>query len=367
MGKLKNIIQKMPRIFFLVVLIPCLLSAVYLFLLAENQYISKSKLIIKQEKESASIPSNLAILQNFSTSGFQNALLLKEYILSQDMLTSLDKKLDLKAKYKSHKIDFISCLWSKRKEKFLDFYRARVNLFIDETSGVITLDYRDENSKFAQKVLKEIIKQGEEFINEISYNLTSHQLEFVNTEHEKLRDELAIAEEELKAFQNKHQFLTPDRESGSISTIISRLESELAVKEIELKRLRAYLTDKSFEVKDLQNSVYALKRKINSEKSKLANNSGNTKISDLSLQFENLKLNVELLREAYKMSLANLQATRTQSLKKVNFLVTIEQPTLPELSEYPKRFYSMSVIFILSMLLVGIARLGIAFVREHQD
>ena len=71
--------------------------------------------------------------------------------------------------------------------------------------------------------------------------------------------------------------------------------------------------------------------------------------------------------DAYKIALSAVEASRIESTRKLKSLVVIEPPSTPEKAEYPRRWYNLLTLLVGSLLLLAIARLVLATIREHQD
>ncbi len=354
-------------------------TTLYVFFISESFYISKTKIIIKQEKEVSSSQIE-KFLSTRTDSSYQDALLLKEYILSNEMLQKLDLKFKLKdkyratfktnsllnLKYKTLKKDPFSILWFSEQERFLKFYRSRIKINIDEMSSITSIEFRDEDPELSKAILEEIIKNSELFINKISTDLAVNKLKFIEIEKVKLKTDLENAEQELREFQNRNKIVDPQIDVKTSSEIIGALEAELISKEIELKKTKAYLSENSFQVKSLRKVINGIYGKISAEKAKLTNTTG-VQLNDLAIQHQNIIMKVEIFKELYKSALNIAQVSKAESIRQIKFLVIIDSPTLPESSEYPRRWYIMMISIIIFLLITGITRLIISFIREHKD
>lgn len=77
------------------------------------------------------------------SAGKQDAQLIRQFILSLDMLHQMDKTLGLREHYESTDIDFLSRLWQwESQEDFLEYYHKHVTVIYDELSGTLTIRAR---------------------------------------------------------------------------------------------------------------------------------------------------------------------------------------------------------------------------------
>ena len=100
------------KLFLWVVVLPTLLAAVYYGLIASDIYVSEARFSVRTS-EQGGISGGVLISIFTGTAGessSEDAAIVAEYILSQDMLTELDKRLDLRKHFSSHNVDFLSRL-----------------------------------------------------------------------------------------------------------------------------------------------------------------------------------------------------------------------------------------------------------------
>ena len=123
---------------------PWLLSAMYLSVFAADRYVSESIVVVRQEGAAVSVPTGMdALSAMFGTSmaSDEDQYMLQAHILSNDMLRQIDEKLDLRQAYSSPKLDFIFRLDAHAtQEEFIKYYRSRVEIDVDDSSGLITIE-----------------------------------------------------------------------------------------------------------------------------------------------------------------------------------------------------------------------------------
>jgi capsular polysaccharide transport system permease protein len=96
--------------------------------------------VVESLQGTAAITTDLATLLTGSGSQQKDILLLRDYLLSADMLRTLDEKLNLREHYSSS-YDVFSRLWSKdvSAESFLRHYLRRIEADYDEYSGLLVI------------------------------------------------------------------------------------------------------------------------------------------------------------------------------------------------------------------------------------
>jgi hypothetical protein len=123
--------------------VPWLITAFYLTVIASDRYVSESIVAVREEGAGIGVPTGVdALSAMFGTSAASNEdqYMLQAHILSNDMLLQIDERLNLRQAYSSPKRDFIFRLdKDATQDQFLDYYRRRVDVIIDDASGLLTI------------------------------------------------------------------------------------------------------------------------------------------------------------------------------------------------------------------------------------
>lgn len=364
---IKEIIRiKGNSAFLWMVIIPLLIAGIYYIFIASERYVSESKLIVKQTGETNTGSFSLALFGVGNVSR-EDALLLKEYIHSFDMLDFLDKKFKLRQSYQDKGIDFIYRLPSEAsREDFLEYYRKHVEVNFDETSSVITLRVQAFRPEFALQLNQTIVEQSERFINAVSHKIAGEQMLFVEQELARTKDRLKGAQNRMLGFQNVHHVLDPVEQAKAMAGFVTQMETNIAAQEAELKNLLTYLNEDSYQVIALKNKIGTLRQQIVKEKERLSG-SGNNRLNKISAEFLELRFDTEFITDIYKATLSAMETTRVEASKKLKNLVVIASPTIAEDAEYPRRVYILTTMFIVLMLVYGISHLAVATIKEHRE
>ncbi|TAP35007.1 capsule biosynthesis protein [Alteromonas sp. KUL49] len=370
---MENILKKTSR--FLsehksyALLLPWLLYAIYLVFIATPQYESKSQLIVKSTEGGSSFDPSSLLLSTVSSAGFNTeSQLVEAYIQSYDMLEYLDEKLDLRGHYSSANADFASKLDEDHyREEFYEYYLSHISVTVDSMSSLITLQTRAFDQSFAQAINAAIVEKAEEFINTINNDLARSKLEFAQGEHEIVESKLQQAKTELLAFQARYNVLDPTAEGAAFQQIAFTLEATLAQKQAELNTISRVMSDSASEVINLKREIAALESQISAQKLKISmpeENGNPLSVGELMANYSNLQVQLQLAVQAYSSSLITLENARVEAYQKLQHLVTVESPTLPEDNAYPTILYNLTLFGVVLLLTYGIVRIVLATIRE---
>lgn len=352
-----------------VIAIGAVLTVFYWGVIASDRYVSEANVII-QKTDTATGPvidmSSLLGLSGMNGVTRPDQLLLREYLLSMDMLKKLDAALNLRSHYSDWRRDPISNMWFTDMEWFHRHYLSRVSVDYDDFAGVLRIKAQAYDPETAHAIASMLVEEGERYMNEIGHELAEVQVAFLTTQVEDAKQRFLEATQALLNYQNREGLVSPQATAESINTIVAQLEGRRSELQTQLASLPKSLIKNHPNVRMLQQSIAAVERQIAQEKSKLASTSGRT-LNYTVEEFERLNMDVTFTQEVYKTALIGLEKGRmeaTRTLKKVSVL---QAPSVPEYPMQPRRIYNTIVTLLLAAMLAGIVKLLEGIVRDHVD
>jgi capsular polysaccharide transport system permease protein len=355
------------RSFKLMVLLPFALTLLYYVFIASDRYVSESRVTVKQSGGNQDVTSIAAgLLTGGSPSSREDNLVLKDYILSLDMLNYLDTAIELRQSYQQQG-DYFSRLWPwASQEDFYKHYLKRVEITYDDLTGALIIRTQGYRADFARRMNAAIMHQSEKFINDSSHKIAEEQLRFITGELKKANDELLAARQKLLGFQNRYNVLDPVEKAKALSAFVLQLESDIARQETELKHLRTFLAENSAQVVTLRDRLLAMKQQLAEEKQKISGGQSG-KLNTISSQYMLLQFQAEFALDKYKAALSAYEKTRVEASRKVKNLMVISSPHQQQEAEYPRRAYILLTVLLGLLILFGISRLIIATIEDHKD
>ena len=351
----------------LFVILFVLLTGYYLFVKAEL-YESKTALIVRDLSSSSSPEGfGLALLGGGPSSQLQDSLVVEEYLLSLDVFTLLDRKFQLIEHFKSKDLDIIERLNSDATmEKILEFYRNRLSVEYDATSGILHVAYAHTDPKIAKEILTFLIEHVEAQLNEFNRRKARRQLKFIELQYKKQKEKMAASSATFERYQNEHLILDPNNSAASSSTIIASLEALLTQKKIELATLRGYLSENKYEIKKVKREIISIEHSITQKKQGLSGND-KTRLNKILFEYEKLKMAFEFDTEVYKNTLIQLESTKLDAAKEAKTLSVVTKPNLPDGYTYPNKPKVFISLLIIILMGYGIVSMLTGIVRDHKE
>lgn len=340
----------------------------YYTFVAADRYVSNVSLSVKSTDGGSPISlSGIESLVGVASSSTEDIKLLQEYIKSFDMLQKLDEKINLRSLYEKQKIDLFFRIYSSTsKESYLKYYRDRIHILFDDTTGLLNVAVEGFSPEDARNISAAILEECERFINEISHNIAREQLRFAQGELESAKQKYKDAKNELLAFQNEYGVFDPQSLAKTKAGFITEIELQISKKETELNTMRSYLNDNAPEIAALKAELRAHKEQLEKEKRKVASNASQDKLNDVVAQFEALYLNLSFAEDVYKTAITAVETTRIEIGRKAKQVVVIQSPYVPDSAAYPNKMYNIITIFVILTLIFGVVRLVRAIIDEHR-
>jgi len=343
------------------------LTVTYWLAVASDRYVSESSVIIRKTDSVAAPSFDLSMLiAGVAGVNRTDQLLLREYLLSVDMLKKLDAALDLRTHYSDARRDLFSRLWFKDMEWFHRHFLSRVFIDYDDFAGVLRIRAQAYDPKTARAITDMLVREGERYMNQLSHEMAETQVNFLVTQVHLAQQRFQQASHALLAFQNRKGLLSPQATAESIIQLIAKLDEQRAQVQTQLASLPKNLDRDHPNRVSLQQSLAAIDRQISTERSRLANTSG-TPLNTTMEAFQRLQLEVNFSQELYKAALMAMEKGRIDATRMLEKVSVLQTPTLPEYPMEPRRIYNAVVAVLFALMFAGILKLLESIVLDHVD
>ncbi len=347
------------------------LGMIYWSLIASDRYVSESHVIVQKADLNVSQSFDFSNLLGSFVGGnsHEDQMLLRDYLLSLDMLNKLDAELHLRRHYASHDYDIISRMWAEDEpvEWFYKYFLKHVSITFDDYTGVLRISVQAFTPGMAQAITRMMLHEGEIFMNDLSHRLALEQVHFLEEQVEKLKHRAQEARNKVIQFQNQREMVSPQAAVESRVALIAKLEGTRADLQTKLTAMKAYLVSSNPTVRQIKQQIQAIKKQIEKEKKHLASvNQGETLNRALE-EYQRLDLEANLTEEAYKTALVALEKGRVEASRKLKKVSVVQQPSLPQYPERPRRLYNSVITVLFMMMIAGLIHLMAAVVRDHKD
>lgn len=353
------------RWFVLGVVIPVLLSAIYYFLIASDQYVSESRFVIKAPNQRGGQVSTIAnLIQTTGLSaGQEQADQVIDYVRSRGALENLGKAVPVKQVYGPGSADFISQFpnpWQEDAfEDLYKYYQGKVTINRDADTGLVVLRTIAFDGKNAQAINEQLLRQSEALVNELNERARARAITEAEQRVNEAERRVTAARKALASYRNQTELVDPLKQAGGIIEIANRLIAERSVLEAQLSTLER-LTPDHPSIPTLRQQIASLTREISRQTERIVGGSGaiNSKLPN----YEALAVEQEFAEQLLVLTRSTLEQARADALKQQFYLERVVNPNQPDLPEYPHALrivltilgFALCLYFIIWMFVVGI-------------
>lgn len=352
-----------------IALLATLLAGVYWLWLASDRYVSEARVLIQRTDLPGGQSMDFAGL--LGVSGGNNRadqLLLRDHLLSVDMLQKLDATLNLREHYSHPKRDSLSRLWRSDAEMewFYRHYRSRVSVELDEYAGVLVIQAQAYDPNTAQAIVKLLVQEGERAMNGLAHQLAQAQVAFLEGQVGTLQKRVLDTRAAVLEFQNRKGLVSPQATAESIGQIVAQLEAQRAELQRQRSALMAYLVAGHPSLVMVEQQIAATEKQIQQEQAKLAAQKGQP-LNQAVEVFQRLEMEAAFAQDVYRTALVALEKGRVEATRTMKKMTLLQAPSAPEYPQQPHRFYNLLVFALAALGLAAVAHLLQAIVKDHAD
>ncbi len=342
--------------FLAFVALPPLVVTWYLWVRAADQYASTVAFSVRTEEMVSAIASLLGPL-DLSGSSTSDTDILYEFIQSQDLVSRIDAKLDLRT------------IWSKADPKvdpvfsyhppgtiedLVKHWSRKVKIFYDSTTGLIELRVLAFTPQDAKAIAEEIYAESTAMINELSDIAREDAIRYARDDLNQAVERLKTAREAMTRFRNQTQIVDPTVDLQGQAGLLSTLNQQLAEALIELDLLTQTTRANDPRVAQAERKIQVIEKRIEEEKAKLGladAGAGSEAFATLVGEFERLAVDREFAEQTYTAALASYDAAQAEARRQSRYLAAHIRPTLAQKSEYPERLMLLGLIALFLFLI----------------
>jgi len=350
------------------VVVPALLVAGYLYLIAADQYESEAHFLVRTA-EPAPMPA-IGVSQAISaatglSAGQSEAMSVADYLTSHDAVEALRRRASLVARFTRPEADFFSRLRPAMPtpERLLKYYREQVTVDYSTETGITTLRVRSFRPADSYVIMQNLLQLGEQRVNDLNSRSFNDALAGARRQLSEAEDELTRVQARLTNYRQSRGDIDPQASGQAQIGLVTTLTGQLATARAQLSAMRGAISADSPQYQALTARVQALSAQVAAQSGRLTGNQ--TAIAADIGGYEELKLRQQFLAKRYDAGATALQKARENALRQQLYVVRVVDPNLPVKSLYPERLRILGTVVIALLLLYSIGWLLVAGVREH--
>ncbi|MBM0203775.1 capsule biosynthesis protein [Micromonospora sp. STR1s_5] len=349
------------------VLLPTVAAALYLFLVASDQYISEARFVVRSAQKQG-ISGVGALLQSagMMSGGGSDAYPVVDFLKSRDALQELEAKLPLRDMLNRKGADILARFPSFYSQgSFEELYEHLASILTvahDTTTGITTLKVRAFDAADSKRIVEALLESSEQLINRMNERSLQDAVALALKQVASVEERSVKALQAVTAYQIKAGIVDTTSTAKAYLELIGGLEKELSATRTQISQTRS-ISPNNPGIQALLDKEAALVKQVASERSKLLGSDGS--LVGSFAEFQRLTLEAEFAAKALQATNGLLESARMEALRKQLYLERVVEPNAADLSRYPRRWLAVLTIFGTSLLAYGILRLLIVNAREH--
>lgn len=360
--------RPLPWGFLLAVVLPTLIAAVYFLVIASPRYVSEARFIVRAGQQPS--PSSVGMaLQGVGLAPAQtDAFAVHDWMRSRDAVVELRDRARLEQVLGPAGADPFS-RWprlgeSRSIEGLHKAYGRFVTVGYDSTTGISVLRVEAYRPAEARRLAEALLSGGERLVNRLNERAASDAVDEARRAVDEAEARLAQASARLTGFRNRQRYIDPQGQAEAGGQIIVALTTQLATLRADRAQLAAE-APQSPQLPSLDGRIRALERQIAAERVKIAGAADS--LAPQVSAYEDLVLERQFadrqLAEATTALVEARQEARRQSL----YLERVSGPLAADEATRPRRWRSILIVLLSTLLLWGVVRLLVLGLREHRQ
>lgn len=228
---------------------------------------------------------------------------------------------------------------SKLRSGAYNALNRNVNVSSGKKDGVITISVDDKDPKRAAAIANAYVEELGNMTLRLNLAGAKDNRSFLEGRLSAAKNDLANAEDALKAFQQKNKAVSVTDQAQASIQVVAALKSQLISAEVQLNTLRSQLTDSSSEVKNVKATISNLRSQIagleaNHLKSSIPSIGS---IPELGQEYVRLLRNFKVQEALVETLTKQYEMVKLTESKDVSPIQVIQKATVPEQKSKPVR------------------------------
>lgn len=323
--------------FVLIVLVPFLASALYLGLVAADQYESRFGFSVR--KEDAPSPAEiLGGITELSSSSSKDTDFLYKYIQGRQMVERVNERLDLRAIYTRPDDPVFGLAADATIEDLERYWNRMVTVFYDSHDGLIEVRVLAFTPEDAQNIAQAILEESGRMLNELVAVARVDSTRYAKDELDRAVERLKSARQTMTEFRTRTQIVDPSADIEGRMGILNTLQAELATALIDLDLLRNNTSRNDPRIVQTEQRIEVIRNRIRDERANFSSRSSESDLpySQLVGEFEALMVEQQFAEKNYVTALAAYEAALADAQRQSRYLAPYVAPTRAQVSQYPR-------------------------------
>lgn len=348
------------------VLLPTFVAGYYYYAIATPMYATKSQFVIQQ----AEPQSTGGLGSMFAGTGLavqQDSIAVQAYLQSRDAMRRLDADLGFKAHFSQPWIDPIQRLPADASmEDAYAVYKDNVKLGYDPTEGILKLEVIAADPETSAAFSEALISYAEERVDSLTQRLREDQMAGARKSFEDAERKVEAAQSRVLQLQERLGVLDPASETSALMSQITRFETDLREKRLELAQLQANPAPNSARVQGVKGDIERLEQLVADLRASMTETtSGEDSLARITAELRIAEADLANRQLLLQQAMTQLETARIEANRQVRYLSMGVHPVAPDEPTYPRAFENTLLAFLIFSGIYLMVSMTAAILREQ--
>jgi capsular polysaccharide transport system permease protein len=347
-----------------VIALPLLIAALYVFWLAEPQYLTEVQFAVRGA-EGAEGSSRRGLLAAFSSGaeGAFDGYAVRAFLESADALAQLETRTGYARRMGKGQRDPLYRLPDQPDlGQLLKHYRRMVSVHYSIMKQIVEIRVHAFAPEDSEAIASELLTLAEEFANRMNERARRDLLRTAQEEVERAERLLAERSHAVNAWRTRSGNIDPTRFAEMVGDSIGRLELALIEARAQLAEADGISEQRSARHRQLELRIAALSDQITEERQRLTGSIDSA--ADQMLAYERLLLEQSFAQRTYESAAEALASARYDLSRQQKFVSVIVSPRVVQTPDWPDPPRLLAVVLLASLLSWWLASLIGATIRD---
>ena len=357
--------------FLLIVVLPTMIWAWYLWERAQDQYVATVGFSVRKEEADPTLDLLGGLTQLTGSTSASDPDILYDFLRSQDIVATINDQLDLGRRFSGvYDIDPVFGYHPDGSlEDLTKYWRKQVRVDYDSASKLITLKVMAFTSQDALEIAQAAFDESSRTINRLSDIARDDATRFSRDELAKAQESLTVARQAMTACRMRTQIVDPEADLEGQMTVLNTLQTQLVEAMVAQDTLRETARDDDPRLNQGQRKIDALKAQIDAERAKFGETGegpNGESYAEMVAEFEELAADMEFAETTYRAAQSSYEAALAEGQRQSRYLAAHIEPRLPETPQLPNRPGLLLRIFVILLLGWAVLLLFYYSVRDRR-
>jgi uncharacterized protein involved in exopolysaccharide biosynthesis len=275
---------------------------------------------------------------------------------SVSVADALIKRFDLQKKYEAETLEAVRQVLAGSTE------------ITSTKDGFITIEYSDEDPKFASSMANAYVEELDKLNNVLAVTESSRKRLFFENQLKNTREKLISAELGLKQTQERTGLIQLEAQGQAIIGAASSLRAQVVSKEVELQAMGAFATPQNPIYRQHQQVLAGLREQLAKVERNSVQGRGDImvptgKLPETGLAYLRNMRELKYQETLFELLSKQFEIAKIEEAKEAALIQVVDKALIPEQKSKPKR----SLIVILATLMAFFLGVLLAFFREASE